>query len=78
MNGGMDVIVSRVPNALSIPSKALFTRAGKPVVYLARSGHYDAAEVQVLARNPDEIAISGIAPGAMVSLVDPEKKESKK
>lgn len=78
MNGGMDVIVSRVPNALSIPSKALFTHAGKPVVYLARNGHYDAAEVQVLARNPDEVAISGVAPGAMVALVDPEKKDNKK
>ena len=38
MNGGMDIIVSRIPNAISIPSKALFTRAGKPIVYLAEPG----------------------------------------
>ena len=38
MNGGMDIIVSRIPNAISIPSKALFTRAGKPIVYLAEQG----------------------------------------
>ena len=40
MNGGMDIIVNRIPNAISIPAKALFTRAGKPIVYLAKAGHY--------------------------------------
>ena len=35
MNGGMDIIINRIPNAISIPAKALFTRAGKPIVYLA-------------------------------------------
>ncbi len=78
MNGGMDIVVNRIPNALSIPAKALFTRAGKPVVYLARNGRYRPAEVRVLARNPDELAISGIPPGSLVALVDPEKKDQKK
>ena len=78
MNGGMDIVINRIPNALSIPAKALFTRAGKPIVYLARNGRYRPAEVQVQARNPDELAISGIPPGSMVALVDPEKKDQKK
>jgi HlyD family secretion protein len=78
MNGGMDIIVNRIPNAISIPAKALFTRGGKPVVYLAEKGHSRAAGVEVLARNPDEIAIGGIPAGAMVTLVDPEAKENKK
>jgi hypothetical protein len=34
-------------------------------------------EVQILARNPDEIAIKGINAGAMVALVDPEKRDRK-
>jgi hypothetical protein len=33
--------------------------------------------VQVVARNPDEVAIAGIPAGAMVSLADPEKPEAK-
>jgi multidrug efflux pump subunit AcrA (membrane-fusion protein) len=78
MNGGLDVVVSRLPNATSIPAKALFTRAGKPIVYLARGGRYRPVEVQVLARNPDEVAISGIPSGSMVALVDAEKKDQKK
>ena len=77
MNGGMDIVVSRLPNAISIPAKALFTRAGKPVVYLARNGGYRPVEVQVQARNPDEVAISGIPAGSMVALVDAEKKDQK-
>ena len=77
MNAGMDIVINRIPKAISIPSKALFTRAGKPVVFLAESGHYRPVQVQVLARNPDELAISGIPAGSMVSLADPEKKEKK-
>ena len=78
MNGGMDIVVSRIPNAISIPAKALFTRNGKPIVYLARNGGYRPVEVQVQARNPDEVAISGIPAGSMVALVDAEKKDQKK
>jgi multidrug efflux pump subunit AcrA (membrane-fusion protein) len=78
MNGGMDIITDRIPNAISVPAKALFTHNGKPIVYLASNGKYKPTEVDVLARNPDEIAVKGIAAGAMVTLVDPEKKETKK
>jgi hypothetical protein len=78
MNGGMDIVVNRVPNAVSIPAKALFTRNGKPVVYIADGGAYRPVEVKVEARNPDEVAISGIAPDATVALVDVTRKEAKK
>ena len=77
MNGTMDVIIQRLPDAISIPSKALFTRAGKPVVYVAGREGYRPAEVRVLARNPDEVAISGIAGGVQVALVDMERAESR-
>ncbi len=78
MNGGMDIVINRIPNATSIPAKALFTRAGKPVVYVEEKGRYTAAEVGVLARNPDEIAISGVPAGAMVAMVDVERQKEKK
>jgi HlyD family secretion protein len=78
MNGGMDIVVNRIPNAISIPSKALFTRGGKPTVYLAEASGYRPVEVQVLARNPDEVAVSGVPAGANVALVDVEKQGQKK
>jgi biotin carboxyl carrier protein len=78
MNGGMDIIASRIPNAISIPAKGLFTQAGKPVVYLSEKDRYRAVQVEVLARNPDEVAISGIADGSTVALVDVAREELKK
>ena len=73
MNGGMDIVISRIPDAISIPSKAVFTKDGKPVVYVAKNRHYTPVPVEVQARNPDEVAVKGIAPGVMVTLVDVEK-----
>jgi RND family efflux transporter MFP subunit len=77
MSGNMDVVVNRVPNAISVPSKAIFTRDGKAVVYLARNGAYQPAVVEVLARNPDEVAIRGVSDGAMVTLVEPKPEGAK-
>jgi len=78
MNGGMDIVIDRLPKAISVPAKAVFTRDGKPVVFVAERGAYHAMVVQLLARNPDEVAVAGVPAGAMVALSDPEKKESKK
>jgi len=77
MNGSMDLEIDKIAAAISVPSKALFTRAGKPVVFVNGKSGFRAVEVQILARNPDEIAIKGIGPGTMVALVDPEKRDRK-
>ncbi len=73
MNGALDVIVKKLPDALSIPAKALFTRNGKPIVYISGKNGYRAKEVELLARNPDEVAISGVEPGSLVTLTEPPK-----
>ncbi|HWR51027.1 MAG TPA: hypothetical protein VN428_07965 [Bryobacteraceae bacterium] len=74
MNGAMDVVVSRIPDAISIPAKALFTVNGKPTVYVEQDGGYKPVQVEVLARNPDEVAVKGLAAGAKITLVEPEKE----
>jgi HlyD family secretion protein len=72
MNGRMDVVLDRLPDALSIPAKAIFTRKGKPIVYVAKAnGKYEAKEVEVLARNPDEVAVKGLTAGEKVALTEP-------
>ena len=71
MNGRMDVVLRKIPNALSVPTKSIFTRNGKPVVYVQRGGQYVAVEVEVEARNPDEAAVKGVADGAQVTLSEP-------
>ncbi len=71
MNAGADVIEEKLANAISIPAKALFTVRGKPAVYIQKDGQYVAQEVTVRARNPDEMAIEGIAAGTAVALAEP-------
>ncbi len=73
MNAGADIVETRIADAISIPSKALFTANGKPVVYVKREGTYAPVPVRVRARNTDEVAIEGVGSGAVVALIEPEK-----
>jgi multidrug efflux pump subunit AcrA (membrane-fusion protein) len=74
MNGSADVVVRHIADATSVPSKAIFTRNGKPVIYVAAANRYKAMPVEVLARNPDEVAVRGIAAGALVCLAEPQEE----
>jgi multidrug efflux pump subunit AcrA (membrane-fusion protein) len=74
MNGSMDVVIDRIPNAITVPLKAVFTHNGKPTVYIVEGTTARQVEVKLLARNPDEVAISGIREGAQVALVEPDTK----
>jgi HlyD family secretion protein len=80
MNGRMDIIVDRLPNAVSVPSKAVFARDGRPVVLIPTKDGVHAVPVEVLARNPDEVAVRGIDSGTQVALVDKpnDKKQAAK
>jgi HlyD family secretion protein len=78
MNASADVVISRIPDAISIPAKALFTDQGKPIVYIKTKTGYESKNVEVLARNPDDIAIKGIDAGASVTLAEPPPTGRKK
>ena len=71
MNGTLDIITERIPTATIIPSEALFTRNGKPTVHVMTADGFRPTEVEVLARNPDEIAVKGVPAEARVALADP-------
>jgi HlyD family secretion protein len=73
MNAGADIVETKIPDAVSIPAKGLFTLRGKPVVYLKSSDGYKPTEVRVRARNTDEVAVDGITAGAFVALAEPEQ-----
>ncbi|MES1257570.1 MAG: HlyD family efflux transporter periplasmic adaptor subunit [Acidobacteriota bacterium] len=76
MNAGADLVEKRLPDAISIPAKALFTIDGNPAVYVKSNGQYVPTRVQVIARNPDEVAVQGIPGGTMVALAEPPKPDS--
>lgn len=76
MNAAADIVQTKIPNAISIPAKALFTLQGQPVVYVKSGNRYLAKRVTVRARNTDEVAVDGIAAGSQVTLVEPEQTKS--
>lgn len=78
MNGSLDIIVNRIPAAISIPAKAVFTRNGKPVVYIPEKGAWRMVNVDIMARNPDEVAVRSVDGGQMVALSEPEVAGTKK
>ena len=73
MNAAADIVEARLTTAISIPAKALFTAHGKPVVYVKEKDAYREKAVEVAARNPDEVAVKGLAAGTIVALAEPEK-----
>jgi HlyD family secretion protein len=76
MNAGADIVQAKIPGAISLPAKALFTRDGKPTVYVrASDGQYTPTPVRIAARNPDEIAVEGIAAGSLVALTEPPQEK---
>lgn len=77
MNASSDFVISRIPNAISIPAKALFTDKGKPIVYVKTENGYQLKPVTLRARNPDDVAIEGIAEGTPVALVEPPRNGKK-
>lgn len=74
MNARADIVVDRIPDALSVPSAAVFTRQGRPTVYVASDAGWIPKEVEILARNTDEVAIKGIEAGAKIALTEPDLK----
>jgi HlyD family secretion protein len=65
-----------VSDVVYVPRTAIFEREGKPVVYVREPGaaRFTTTPVKVTYRTEAHAAVEGLAAGAEVSLVNPEKK----
>lgn len=72
MAATMEVIVEKIPDAVIVSAQAVFTKDGKPRVYVAEAEGFRALEVEVIARNPEEFAVEGLPDDAVIALVDAE------
>jgi HlyD family secretion protein len=72
MNGRVDIVVDRIADAISVPSKAVKVRQGKPAVLVLRGTEVVPVQIEVIARNPDEVAVKGIEAGTSVVLTEDE------
>jgi multidrug efflux pump subunit AcrA (membrane-fusion protein) len=71
MNAGADIVERKLQDAISIPARGLFTLHGKPTVYVKRESAFEPREVRIQERNPDQVAVVGIAAGDKIALVQP-------
>ncbi|MGH9415801.1 MAG: efflux RND transporter periplasmic adaptor subunit [Terriglobales bacterium] len=71
MNASVDIVTQRIPNAIIVPGAAIFTVAGKPVVYVRKGNKFAQTAVTVEARTADASAVTGLAAGAVVALKQP-------
>lgn len=76
ITGQVTVVLDRVPNALAIPTQALFEKSGQEVVYVWQRSEFAERKVQVGRRSGDKILIAkGLRGGEQVALSDPTAKE---
>jgi len=68
----------QISKAVSIPSEAVFERAGKKIVYCKHGRGFEAQEVQVRALSEGRAVLSGIPAGTTVALVNPEARAAEK
>ncbi|MCC6391584.1 MAG: efflux RND transporter periplasmic adaptor subunit, partial [Bryobacterales bacterium] len=79
MLADVEIIVEKIPNAVHVPSQALFEREGKPFVYIRKGQVFEERPVVVSRRTESTVVLtSGVKPGEMVALADPFAKPGAK
>lgn len=73
MSASVEVIVEELPNVLVIPARASFQIEGKPTLFVRSGNGFRRQIIDVLARNANEIVVSGdISEGEVIALENPE------
>ncbi|MDR0843244.1 MAG: efflux RND transporter periplasmic adaptor subunit [Acidobacteriota bacterium] len=77
MTATIRVEVERIPDAVVIPSEAVFERGGHLVVYVLEGSRYRERQVRLSRRNGSQVMIaSGLEPGERIATQDPTLEES--
>ncbi len=73
----VEIIVEKIPNALHVPTQAVFEREGAPVVYVKKGEQFEARAVQPLKRTESTMVLSGgVNEGEVVALADPTAQKA--
>ena len=76
----VEIIVDRIPNAISLPTQAVFEKDGQLVAYVKNGNSFEARAFKPLKRSESTMVVaSGLQPGEIVALADPTaQKDDKK
>jgi HlyD family secretion protein len=75
----VEIIVEKIPNAIHIPTQAVFEREGKLVAYVKNGNRFEERAFTPLKRSESTIVVDkGLRPGEVVALADPNAKKGDK
>jgi RND family efflux transporter MFP subunit len=76
MTAQVTVVVDRIPNAITIPSQAMFQKSGQTVAYVWNGSEFREQVISIGRTSRDRILVAkGLNPGDRVALNDPTVKE---
>jgi HlyD family secretion protein len=76
MSANARVAVERTPDAVLLPSQALFQKRGQTVVYVQTTWGFEERVVEIARRTPKQVSVArGVRPGERVALRDPTATE---
>ena len=76
----VEIVVEKIPDALHVPTQAVFQKNGKYLVFvLGKDGKYAPREVQLMKQSESTMVLSGgVQPGETIALGDPTASASDK
>ena len=79
MLADVEIIVDKIPNAIHVPSQAIFERDGKYFVYARKNERWEETPVVISRRTESTVVLaSGVQTGDTVAMADPNAKPGAK
>jgi HlyD family secretion protein len=79
MKANTRIAVSRVPDAILVPSQAVIAKGSTSIVYVQHGRQFDERQIHVGHRTGDTVMVlSGLQPGERVALKDPNEGAAEK
>lgn len=75
----VEIIVEKISNAIHVPIQAVFEKDGKQVVYVKNGNRFEARQIKPIKRSESVMIVSsGVKPGDVIALANPEAKPGDK
>jgi multidrug efflux pump subunit AcrA (membrane-fusion protein) len=75
----VEIILEKIPNAISIPNQAVFEKDGKQFVYVRKQNEWEERVIKPLKRSESVMVIaSGLQPDEVIAMSDPTAKPGSK
>ena len=76
----VEIIVEKIPNAISIPNQAVFEKEGKPLVYVqVAANHFEERLIKPAKRSESVLVVAeGLKGGETIAMADPSAKKAAK